>query len=69
MAANVSTLPDTDLQLQQNDADILPSFGTNSAGRIGRYQIIKTLGEGSFGKVKCIYHMFRSSSRLFININ
>ncbi|CAN6674678.1 carbon catabolite-derepressing protein kinase [Trichomonascus vanleenenianus] len=25
--------------------------------RIGRYQIIKTLGEGSFGKVKLAYHM------------
>ncbi|KAK9477188.1 kinase-like domain-containing protein [Lipomyces japonicus] len=26
-------------------------------GRIGRYQIIKTLGEGSFGKVKLAYHL------------
>ncbi|KAK9451080.1 kinase-like domain-containing protein [Limtongia smithiae] len=29
----------------------------SSGGRIGRYQIIKTLGEGSFGKVKLAYHM------------
>lgn len=38
-------------------ADIMPSFGSNGAGRIGRYQIIKTLGEGSFGKVKLAYHL------------
>ncbi|KAK9464410.1 kinase-like domain-containing protein [Lipomyces arxii] len=30
---------------------------TSSNGRIGRYQIIKTLGEGSFGKVKLAYHL------------
>jgi hypothetical protein len=38
--------------------DVMPSFGNGqNAGRIGRYQIIKTLGEGSFGKVKrmCLY--------------
>ncbi|KAK9453712.1 kinase-like domain-containing protein [Dipodascopsis uninucleata] len=29
----------------------------SSSGRIGRYQIIKTLGEGSFGKVKLAYHL------------
>ncbi|ANB11823.1 AMP-activated serine/threonine-protein kinase catalytic subunit SNF1 [Sugiyamaella lignohabitans] len=41
------------------NADVMPSFGHEggSAGRIGRYQIIKTLGEGSFGKVKLAYHM------------
>ena len=39
-------------------ADIMPSFGNNGAGRIGRYQIIKTLGEGSFGKVKCTCFFF-----------
>lgn len=39
----------------EHAADIMPSFSNNSAGRIGRYQIIKTLGEGSFGKVKCKY--------------
>lgn len=39
--------------------DIMPSLttSTNGAGRIGRYQIIKTLGEGSFGKVKLAYHL------------
>lgn len=31
--------------------DLMPVPGS-SQGRIGRYQIIKTLGEGSFGKVK-----------------
>lgn len=31
--------------------------GAGGSGRIGRYQIIKTLGEGSFGKVKLAYHM------------
>ncbi|KAK7205413.1 kinase-like domain-containing protein [Myxozyma melibiosi] len=30
---------------------------SGSGGRIGRYQIIKTLGEGSFGKVKLAYHL------------
>lgn len=37
----------------------MPSFSgsTNGVGRIGRYQIIKTLGEGSFGKVKLAYHL------------
>ncbi|KAK9376181.1 kinase-like domain-containing protein [Lipomyces chichibuensis] len=29
----------------------------SSGQRIGRYQIIKTLGEGSFGKVKLAYHL------------
>ncbi len=29
----------------------------SSLGRIGKYQIIKTLGEGSFGKVKLAYHV------------
>ena len=29
----------------------------NPANRIGRYQIIKTLGEGSFGKVKLAQHL------------
>lgn len=39
--------------------DVMPSLtsSTNGAGRIGRYQIIKTLGEGSFGKVKLAYHL------------
>lgn len=37
----------------------MPSLtgSTNGTGRIGRYQIIKTLGEGSFGKVKLAYHL------------
>lgn len=34
-----------------------PSFSGSESGRIGRYQIIKTLGEGSFGKVKLAYHL------------
>ncbi|ODQ78945.1 hypothetical protein BABINDRAFT_171804 [Babjeviella inositovora NRRL Y-12698] len=29
----------------------------NPANRVGKYQIIKTLGEGSFGKVKLAYHL------------
>ena len=29
----------------------------NPANRIGRYQILKTLGEGSFGKVKLAQHL------------
>lgn len=37
--------------------DVMPSLGGSQGGRIGRYQIIKTLGEGSFGKVKLAYHM------------
>ncbi|VVT53245.1 uncharacterized protein SAPINGB_P003476 [Magnusiomyces paraingens] len=39
--------------------DVMPSLtgSTTGAGRIGRYQIIKTLGEGSFGKVKLAYHL------------
>ncbi|CCH44631.1 carbon catabolite-derepressing protein kinase [Wickerhamomyces ciferrii] len=28
-----------------------------SGGKIGKYQIIRTLGEGSFGKVKLAYHL------------
>lgn len=39
-----------------DDMDVMPAVG-GSRGRIGRYQIIKTLGEGSFGKVKLAYHM------------
>lgn len=35
----------------------MPDLPSHSGGRIGRYQIIKTLGEGSFGKVKLAYHM------------
>lgn len=52
---------------KQHAADILPSFGSNGAGRIGRYQIIKTLGEGSFGKVKCKFQfpLGRPYSNLF----
>ncbi|KAH3899445.1 probable Carbon catabolite-derepressing protein kinase [Saccharomycodes ludwigii] len=36
-----------------------PSNGSTStiSQRIGKYQIIKTLGEGSFGKVKLAYHI------------
>ncbi|KAK9473164.1 kinase-like domain-containing protein [Dipodascopsis tothii] len=30
---------------------------SSASGRVGRYQIIKTLGEGSFGKVKLAYHL------------
>lgn len=45
----------TETQRQSRNADVMPTFGNNGAGRIGRYQIIKTLGEGSFGKVKCKY--------------
>ncbi|CDK27495.1 unnamed protein product [Kuraishia capsulata CBS 1993] len=29
----------------------------NPSNRIGKYQIVKTLGEGSFGKVKLAYHV------------
>lgn len=59
-----------DSQQQQNQhkgMDVMPDFGgsggpnpsghSHVGGRIGRYQIIKTLGEGSFGKVKLAYHM------------
>lgn len=42
---------------QNKHADVMPSLSASSAGRIGRYQIIKTLGEGSFGKVKLAYHL------------
>jgi carbon catabolite-derepressing protein kinase len=42
---------------RNKSADIMPALGGSQAGRIGRYQIIKTLGEGSFGKVKLAYHM------------
>lgn len=38
-----------------NAAYVMPSVEGSHSGRIGRYQIIKTLGEGSFGKVKCEY--------------
>lgn len=55
MAATDSESSGVDQQSQQLASDIMPSFGNNGAGRIGRYQIIKTLGEGSFGKVKCMY--------------
>lgn len=43
----------------QTQADVIPalSASTSGADRIGRYQIIKTLGEGSFGTVKLAYHM------------
>lgn len=30
---------------------------TNPSNRVGKYQIVKTLGEGSFGKVKLAYHL------------
>ena len=36
-------------QQQQNDSQ-------KESNRIGKYQIVKTLGEGSFGKVKLAYH-------------
>ncbi|EGW32031.1 uncharacterized protein SPAPADRAFT_61130 [Spathaspora passalidarum NRRL Y-27907] len=42
-----------DKQSQQVPVD--PSG--NPANRIGKYQIIKTLGEGSFGKVKLAHHL------------
>lgn len=42
-------------QLQQIHPSIDPN--ANPANRIGRYQIIKTLGEGSFGKVKLAQHL------------
>lgn len=37
--------------------EIPVATSSHGNGRIGRYQIIKTLGEGSFGKVKLAYHM------------
>lgn len=40
---------------QQHGQQIDPNL--NPANRIGRYQIVKTLGEGSFGKVKLAEHL------------
>ncbi|KAK9462163.1 kinase-like domain-containing protein [Lipomyces oligophaga] len=41
-----------------NDSEKRDSQSSSStSNRIGRYQIIKTLGEGSFGKVKLAYHL------------
>lgn len=37
--------------------DAKPSIESVDTGRIGRYQIIKTLGEGSFGTVKLAYNL------------
>ncbi|KAH3680303.1 hypothetical protein WICMUC_000370 [Wickerhamomyces mucosus] len=39
-----------------SDHDEKPDFNP-PGGKIGKYQIIKTLGEGSFGKVKLAYHL------------
>lgn len=39
------------------DSQIPIDPNANPANRIGRYQIIKTLGEGSFGKVKLAQHL------------
>lgn len=56
--ATPSTKINSDDPLPQGKpADVMPDLGGSNAGRIGRYQIIKTLGEGSFGKVKLAYHM------------
>lgn len=38
-----------------------PGQTTRGVSRLGDYRIVKTLGEGSFGKVRCI----RISSRLW----
>jgi serine/threonine protein kinase len=59
-AASASRQDSQDLRAIVGDAhdkpmpDLMPIPG-GSHGRIGRYQIIKTLGEGSFGKVKREY--------------
>ena len=42
---------------QQTNPPIPIDANANPANRIGRYQIIKTLGEGSFGKVKLAQHL------------
>ncbi|GMM32754.1 AMP-activated serine/threonine-protein kinase catalytic subunit [Saccharomycopsis crataegensis] len=47
------------------DPNILQQM--NPHNRIGRYQIIKTLGEGSFGKVKLAFHL-TSGQRVALKI-
>ncbi|KAG7662536.1 SNF1, partial [[Candida] subhashii] len=44
-------------QQQQAQQQMVIDPGANPANRIGKYQIIKTLGEGSFGKVKLAQHL------------
>lgn len=41
----------------QNVQQMVIDPGANPANRIGKYQILKTLGEGSFGKVKLAQHL------------
>lgn len=48
--------------------DVMPSTGEHTQSRlIDRYQIIKTLGEGSFGKVKLAFHL-PTNSRVALKI-
>ncbi|KAK6463790.1 kinase-like domain-containing protein [Scheffersomyces coipomensis] len=43
---------------QQQQQPVIPiDPAANPANRIGKYQVIKTLGEGSFGKVKLAQHL------------
>lgn len=52
-----TTMPSTSVDNNSTISDVLPTLEQTNAGRIGRYQIIKTLGEGSFGTVKLAYHL------------
>lgn len=50
------TQPAAAPQQQQQHQHHRHNEGHKESNRIGKYQIVKTLGEGSFGKVKLAYH-------------
>ena len=54
---NNTNLGNTNTTTTTNNNNEPPSSKLSDGSRIGNYQIVKTLGEGSFGKVKLAYHI------------